>query len=162
MRDKAPQTSDETTASDRGEACPLPSSPEADESAAVRRMLAGTRIAVVGLSDDPRRASYGVAAYLRSAGKEIIPVNPNHDTVMGLRCYPRLEDVPGEIDVVDVFRRPEYCAEVVRSAVAVGAKGVWLQSGIVSDEAREIARRAAIDYVEDRCLKVDHMFRGGH
>jgi uncharacterized protein len=141
-----------------GEACPMPSTPEAAESAAVRRMLAGQRVAVVGLSDDPSRASFGVASYLRSAGKEIVPVNPNHATVMGLKCYARLEDVPGPIDVVDVFRRPEYCADVVRSAVAVGAKSVWLQSGIVSDEARAIARRAGIDYVEDRCMKVDHMF----
>ena len=144
-----------------GEACPMPSTPEAgSEAAAVRRMLAGKRIAVVGLSDDPSRASYGVAAYLRSVGKEIIPVNPNYATVMGIKSYPSLEAVPGPIDVVDVFRRPEHCAEVVRSAVAVKAKGVWLQSGIVSDEARQIARRAGIDYVEDRCLKVDHMFGG--
>jgi len=141
-----------------GEACPMPSTPEAAEAAAVRRMLAGQRIAVVGLSDDPSRASFGVASYLRSVGKEIVPVNPNLENVMGLKCYPRLEDVPGPIDVVDVFRRPEFCADVVRSAVAVGAKGVWLQSGIVSDEARAIARKAGIDYVEDRCMKVDHMF----
>lgn len=144
-----------------GEACPMPGAPEdRSDAAAVRRMLAGKRIAVVGLSDDPSRASYGVAAYLRSVGKEIIPVNPTYSTVMGLKSYPSLEAVPGPIDVVDVFRRPEHCADVVRSAVAVGAKGVWLQSGIVSDEARQIARRAGIDYVEDRCLKVDHMFGG--
>jgi uncharacterized protein len=142
------------------DACPLPTEPEERaEADAVRRMLVGRRIAVVGLSDDPTRASYGVAAYLRSAGKEIIPVNPNYPTVMGLKCYPSLEDVPGPIDVVDVFRRPEYCPDVVRSAVAVGAKGVWLQSGVVSDEAREIARRAGIDFVQDRCMKVDLMFR---
>jgi predicted CoA-binding protein len=142
------------------DACPLPTEPEERaEVDAVRRMLAGQRIAVVGLSDDPSRASYGVAAYLRSAGKEIIPVNPNYQTVMGLKCYPSLEDVPGPIDVVDVFRRPEYCPDVARSAVAVGAKGVWLQSGIVNDEAREIARRAGIDFVQDRCMKVDLMFR---
>jgi uncharacterized protein len=141
------------------DACPLPSGPEErSEAEAVRRMLAAKRIAVVGLSDDPNRASYGVAAFLRSAGKEIVPVNPNRQTVMGLTCYPSLEDVPGPIDVVDVFRRPEYCPDVVRSAVAVGAKGVWLQSGIVSDEAREIARRAGIDFVQDRCMKVDLMF----
>ena len=144
-----------------GEACPMPSTPEdRAEAGAVKRMLAGKRIAVVGLSDDPSRASYGVAAYLRSVGKEIIPVNPNYATVMGIKCYPTLEAVPGPIDVVDVFRRPEHCADVARSAVAVRAKGVWLQSGIVSDEARQIARRAGIDYVEDRCLKVDHMFGG--
>ena len=141
------------------DACPLPADPPRDEAAAVRRMLAAKRIAVVGLSDDPSRASYGVAAYLRSAGKEIIPVNPNCATVMGLKCYPSLEQVPGPVDLVDVFRRPEYCPDVVRSAVGIGAKGVWLQSGVVSDEAEEIARRAGIDFVQDRCLKVDHMYQ---
>ena len=144
------------------EACPLPGNPGAREADAVRRMLAGRRIAVVGLSDDPSRASHGVASYLASVGKEIIPVNPNYTTVMGRPCYPSLEAVPGPIDVVDVFRRPEFCADVVRSAVAVGAKGVWLQSGIVSEEARRIAREAGVDFVQDRCLKVDHMFGGGH
>jgi uncharacterized protein len=140
------------------DACPLPTGPKGTEADAVRRMLAGTRIAVVGLSDDPSRPSYDVASYLRSAGKEILPVNPNHRTVMGLTCYPSLGAVPGPIDVVDVFRRPEFCAEVVREAVEVGAKGVWLQSGIKSEEAREIARKAGIDFVQNRCLKVDHMF----
>jgi len=144
------------------DACPLPSRPDRSEAAAVRRMLAGKRIAVVGLSDDPSRPSYGVAAYLRSVGKEVIPVNPNYTTVMGLKCYPTLAAIPGgPVDVVDVFRRPEFCPDVVRDAVAAGAKGVWLQSGVSSDEAREIAGRAGIDYVEDRCLKVDHMFAGG-
>jgi predicted CoA-binding protein len=142
------------------EACPLRSRPGDRGADAVRRMLAGRRIAVVGLSDDPSRASHGVAAYLASVGKEIVPVNPNHATVMGLKCYPSLEDVRGPIDVVDVFRRPEYCANVVRSAVAVGAKGVWLQSGIVSPEAERLARDAGIDFVQDKCIKVEHMFNG--
>jgi predicted CoA-binding protein len=122
-------------------------------------MLAGRRIAVVGLSTDPYRPSHDVARYLERAGYEIIPVNPLHDEVMGHKCYPRLQDVPGPIDVVDVFRRAQFCADVARDAVEAGAKGLWLQSGIVSDEAREIARRAGLDYVEDRCLKVDHMMR---
>ena len=144
------------------DACPLPTGPKGSaEADAVRRMLAARRIAVVGLSDDPSRPSYDVASYLKSVGKEILPVNPNHKTVMGLPCYPSLAAVPGPIDVVDVFRRPEFCAEVVRDAVEVGAKGVWLQSGIRSAEARAIARQAGIDYVENRCLKVDHMFRDG-
>jgi predicted CoA-binding protein len=150
------QTPQETAMPD--EACPLPSRPGNTEADAVRRMLAAKRVAVVGLSDDPSRASHGVASYLASVGKEIIPVNPNHATVMGLKCYAALEDVPGPIDVVDVFRRPEFCADVVRSAVAVGAKGVWLQSGIVSEEARRVAREAGIDFVQNRCMKVDHMF----
>lgn len=138
------------------DACPLPTEPDDYEAAAVRRMLAGRRIAVVGLSDDPSRPSYDVAAYMKSAGKEIIPVNPNHREVLGQRCYPSLEEVPGPIDVVNVFRRPEHCPDVVHQAVKVGAKGVWLQSGIVSDEAERIALEAGIDFVQDRCLKVDH------
>ena len=149
--------------SDADEACPLPLNRQGagptGEAAAVRRMVDAKRIAVVGLSDDPSRPSYDVASYLKSAGKEILPVNPNHRTVMGLSCYPSLAAVPGPIDVVNVFRRAEFCAEVVRDAVEVGAKGVWLQSGITSDEARAIARQAGIDYVENRCLKVEHMFR---
>src|SRR4028119_1373973 len=94
------------------------------EADSVRRMLGAKRIAVVGLSDDQSRASYGVAAYLRSAGKEIVPVNPNCKTVMGLKCYPSLEAVPGPIDVVNVFRRPEFCADVAREAVDAGAEGI--------------------------------------
>jgi uncharacterized protein len=140
------------------EACPLPHRPGSTEADAVRRMLTGNRIAVVGLSDDPSRASHEVASYLASVGKEIIPVNPNHAPAMGLKCYAALEDVPGRIDVVDVFRRAEFCADVVRAAVAAGARGVWLQSGIVSEEARRIAREAGIDFVQNRCMKVDHMF----
>jgi hypothetical protein len=123
-------------------------------------MLGAKRIVVVGLSDDPSRASYGVAGYLRSVGKEVVPVNPNHQTVMGMTCYPSLRDVPGKIDLVDVFRRPEYCAGVVEDAIAVGAKGVWLQSGIVSAEAQRLAQAAGIDFVQDRCLMVEHMHQG--
>jgi predicted CoA-binding protein len=140
--------------------CPLPTSPSDSEDDAVRRMVNAKRIAIVGLSDDPSRPSYDVARYLKSVGKEIIPVNPTHSKVMGLTCYPSLSAVPGPIDVVDVFRRPEFCADVARDAIEVGAKGLWLQSGVTSDEARFIARKAGIDFVENRCLKVDHMFRG--
>jgi predicted CoA-binding protein len=143
------------------EACPLPAGHSASEAQAVRRMLEARRVAVVGLSDDPSRPSHDVAGYLRSVGKEIIPVNPSHTTVMGLTSYPSLAAVPGPIDVVNVFRRPEFCADVARDAVEVGAKGLWLQSGITSDEAREICRRAGIDFVQNRCLKVEHMFREG-
>jgi len=140
------------------DACPLPTQPPDDEAAVIRRMLAGKRIAVVGLSDDPHRPSHDVARYLQSVGKEVIPVNPNHQRVLGLKCYASLEAVPGPIDVVDVFRRPEFCAEVVRSAVAAGAKGVWLQTGIVNEEAERVAAEAGIDFVQDRCIKVEHMF----
>ncbi len=142
------------------EACPLPSNDQSADAEALRRMLDAKRIAIVGLSDDPSRPSYDVARYLRSVGKEILPVNPNHKMVMGLTCYPSLAAVPGPIDVVNVFRRPEHCADVVRDAVEAGAKGVWLQSGIRNDEAQCIAHKADISFVQDRCLKVEHMFRG--
>src|SRR3954447_7259231 len=112
-----------------GEACPLPTPHRADEHEAIERMLAADRIAVVGLSDDPSRPSFGVSQYMQSVGKQIIPINPKHDEVLGERCYAKLSDVPGAIDVVNVFRRPLACADVVREAIAIGAKGVWLQSG---------------------------------
>ena len=141
------------------QACRLPTTPDSNEEAMIRRMLAGRRIAVVGLSDDPYRPSHDVASYLASVGYEIIPVNPTHAEVMGRRSYASLAEVPGPIDVVDVFRRPEHCAEIVRQAVEVGAKGVWLQQGIVNAEAKRLALDAGIDFVQDRCLKIDHMRR---
>ena len=125
-------------------------------------MLRGGRIAIVGLSDDPSRPSYGVASYLKSTGKELFPVNPNHATALGLTCYPSLDALPQPIDVVNVFRRPEYCADVVRSAIAIGAKGVWLQSGIVNEEARQLAAEAGIDFVEDRCIMIEDRARSRH
>jgi predicted CoA-binding protein len=113
------------------------------------------RIAIVGLSGEPDRASYGVAAELLDHGYEVVPVNPTIDEVLGLRSYASLAEVPGDIDVVDVFRRPEHLEGVAREAAAVGAKALWLQSGLRSAEARHIADEAGMDYVEDRCLKVE-------
>ena len=122
----------------------------------VERILGYTkRIAVVGLSDDPYRASYGVAAALLRHGYEVVPVNPTMDEVLGLRSYPSLADVPGEIDLVDVFRRPEHLEGVAREAAAVGAKAIWLQLGLRSAEARRLAEEAGMDYVEDLCLKIE-------
>lgn len=143
------------------EACPMPTPPGPDEKAAMERMLAGKRIAVVGLSSDPSRPSYEVAGFLASIGLEIIPVNPGCEQVMGKKCYPSLHEVPGSIDVVDVFRRAEFCPQVVRDAIQAGARGVWLQSGIRSPEAKKLAKEAGMDYVEDRCLKVEHWTRRG-
>jgi len=142
------------------DSCRLPARGEEEDVGPLRRMLNARRIAVVGLSDDPSRPSFAIASYLLSAGKEVIPVNPNHTSVLGQKCYPSLESVPGPIDVVNVFRRPEFCGEVARSAAKVGAKGLWLQSGITSDEAREIAGRAGIDFVENRCIMVEMMHNG--
>lgn len=141
------------------DACPLPSSNRSNDPAAdaIARMLKGKRIAVVGLSDKRSRTAHRIAEFLRSAGREVVPVNPNYQQVMGVRCYPSVASVPGKVDVVDVFRRAQFCADVVRDAIEAGAGGVWLQSGIVNDEARWLAEEARIDYVEDRCLMVEIM-----
>ena len=113
------------------------------------------RIAVVGLSDDPYRASYGVAAALIEHGYDVVPVNPTVDEVLGQRSYPSLADVPGDIDLVDVFRRPEHLEAVAHEAASIGAKALWLQLGLHSAEARRIAEEAGMDYVEDLCLKIE-------
>jgi predicted CoA-binding protein len=112
-------------------------------------------IAVVGLSSNPGRDSHSVAEYLQRKGYRIIPVNPNETEVLGERAYPRLRDIPPEIpvDVVDVFRRAEYTPDVARDAVAIGAKVLWLQSGIVNDEACRIGSEAGLDVVMDMCIR---------
>lgn len=139
-----------------GEACPIPSQPSDNEERVIKLLLKANRIAVVGASDDPSRAGNYVPQYLMEHGKVILPVNPNHETVLGMKCYKSLAEVPGPVDVVDVFRRPEACADVTREAVAIGAKGVWLQSGIKNDEARQIAAEACIGFIEDRCMMAEH------
>ena len=83
----------------------------------------------------------------------------NYDQVLGRKCYASLADVPGEIDLVNVFRRPQFCADVTREAIAKGAKGVWLQAGIRNEEARKLAADAGVDFVQDRCIMVEHMAR---
>lgn len=138
------------------EACPIAQPVKADQAATIARVLQGRRVAVVGASDNPNRPAHYVPEYLIEHGYEVIPVNPTYERVFGLRCYAKLADVPGPIDLVNVFRRSEFCAEVAREAVAAGAKGIWLQAGITSAEARQIAQVAGIDYVEDRCLMVEH------
>jgi predicted CoA-binding protein len=116
-------------------------------------------IAVVGLSSNPMRPSHGVAEYLQSAGYRIIPVNPNETEVLGEKSYPRLEDVPERIDVVDIFRRAEFVPQVVESAICVGAKVVWMQLGIENGEAAEQARTAGLAVVEDACILIEHKKR---
>ena len=94
--------------------------------------------------------------YLQRAGYRCIPVNPNADEVLGERCYPSLADVPESVDLVDVFRRAEYCAGVAREAAATGAPALWLQLGLRSAEARDVAEEAGMEYVEDACTAVVH------
>ena len=116
-------------------------------------------IAIVGLSSNPARPSFGVAAYLQGAGYRIIPVNPNETTVLGQKAYARLEDIPEQIDVVDVFRRSEYVPPVADSAIAIKAIVLWLQLGIINEPAAEKARAAGLFVVEDACLLVEHKKR---
>jgi predicted CoA-binding protein len=146
----------ETGGTMKDASCPLPGSTDVSESAQIDRMLQAERIAIVGLSDDPSKASYAIGQYLLSVGKTVIPVNPNCETVFDLPCYKTLTDVPGKVDLVNVFRRPEFCAGVARQAGAIGAKGLWLQAGIYNAEAKEIARKAGLDYTEGRCIMVEH------
>lgn len=117
-------------------------------------------IAVVGLSSDPATPSNDVSAYMQAQGYRIIPINPNESEVLGEKAYPDLASVPDPVEFVDVFRRAEACAQVARDAAAAGAKAIWLQLGIRSDEARRIAEAAGMTYVEDRCVLVEHR-RGG-
>jgi uncharacterized protein len=113
-------------------------------------------IAVVGLSGDEMRPSHGVAAYLQGAGYRIIPVNPNETEVLGEKAYARLEDVPEKVDIVDVFRRSVFAKGVVESAIRIGARAVWMQEGVVDEEAAKIGRDAGLEVVMDRCILKDH------
>jgi len=127
----------------------------------IDRILERTkRIAVVGLSDQPGRTSNQVAKVLLDAGFEIVPVNPNVEEVFGITAVPSLDQVTGQVDLVNVFRRTEHLAEVAREAAAIAAPALWNQQGLVSDEARRVAEEAGMDYVEDRCLKVEVARRG--
>jgi hypothetical protein len=122
----------------------------------LRALLGEARtIAVVGLSSKPGRPSLGVARYLQDHGYRIVPVNPRETEVLGERAYPSLRDIPGEvaIDVVDVFRRSEETPEVARDAVAIGAKVLWLQEGIVNEEAYRIADGAGLDVIMGVCIR---------
>ena len=121
-------------------------------------ILAGARtIAVVGASPKPHRPSHGVMRYLLEQGYDVIPVRPaGCDAVLGIPCARTLAEVERPIDLVDVFRRPDACPDVARDAVATGAAALWLQLGIVSEEARRIAEEAGLDYVENQCTKIVH------
>lgn len=116
-------------------------------------------IAVVGLSSNPARPSYGVTEYMQSVGYKIIPVNPNETEVLGEKSYARLEDVPEKVEIVDVFRRPEDVPPVVESAIRVGARVVWMQQGIENAEAAQRARVAGLIVIEDACILVEHRTR---
>jgi hypothetical protein len=116
----------------------------------------GRTIAVVGLSAKRYRPSYGVAEYLQRAGYRVIPVNPHETEILGEKCYPDIESVPEPIDIVDIFRRSEFVPEIVEAAIRKGAKAVWMQEGVVHEEAARRAREAGLEVVMDRCILKDH------
>lgn len=116
-------------------------------------------IAVVGLSDSPLRPSHGVAAYLQTQGYRIIPVNPQIQGSLGEKAYPSLLDVPEKIDIVDIFRRPEFVEEVVDQAIQLKIPTVWMQEEIIHEKAAQKARQAGIFVVMDRCILLEHRAR---
>jgi predicted CoA-binding protein len=122
-------------------------------------------IAVVGLSQSPMRASYGVSAYMQSVGYKIVPVNPQIAEALGEKAYPSLLEIPPDvarkIDLVDVFRRPEYVDEIVEQAIQLKIPAIWLQEGVINERAAEKARNAGMFVVMDRCVLKEHRARFG-
>jgi predicted CoA-binding protein len=118
-------------------------------------------IAVVGLSDDPMRVSHGVSAYMQSQGYRIIPVNPHIKTSLGEKAYGSLLDVPEKIDIVNIFRRPEFVEEVVDQAIQLKVPAIWMQEDVIHEKAAEKARKAGIFVVMDRCILQEHRARVG-
>jgi uncharacterized protein len=119
-------------------------------------LVSAKTIASVGLSSNQEKESYWIVSYLKDQGYRIIPVNPTADEILGEKAYPDLESVPEKIDVVQVFRKPEDVPPVVDSAIKVGAKAVWMQEGIVHEEAAQKARQAGLQVVMDACMRVTH------
>ncbi|MCE2913107.1 MAG: CoA-binding protein [Rubrivivax sp.] len=137
----------------------------ADEISTLRRILKGCRtIAVVGLSAEWHRPSYFAAKYMQGKGYRVVPVNPRYPEVLGETSYPRLEDIPFPIDLVDVFRKEADMVPIAHSAIAVGARVFWQQLGLKNAEADALVRAAGLESVTDRCVKIEHarLFGGLH
>jgi uncharacterized protein len=129
-----------------------------NEPAIIKRILEECKtIAVVGLSSNPYRPSYGVASYMQKHGYRIIPVNPGETEVLGERAFPTLADVPEKIDLVDIFRRSEEAGDHVDEAIRLGVQAVWLQEGVIDEAAAERARTAGLMVAMDRCILKEHM-----
>ena len=127
------------------------------------RILRETRtIAMVGLSSNPFRPSHFAAIYMLSEGYNVIPVNPREQEILGRRCYPSLRDIPERVDLVDIFREPSAVPPIVEEAIAIGAKVVWMQLGVINETAARRAREAGLEVVMDACVKIEHArFFGG-
>ena len=126
----------------------------------IGELLKRTRtIAVVGLSSDPMRPSFGVSQYMKSRGYRIIPVNPNESTVLGEKSYRSLSEIQEKIDLVDVFRRPEFVPEIVDEAIRLKVPSIWLQEGVIHPAAAKKAQDAGLTVVMDRCILKEHRAR---
>jgi len=152
---------DGAEANPRGDALKRAPTTDATTDAILELLKKYKSIAVVGLSSNPMRPSFGVTEYMQEAGYRIIPVNPNETEVLGEKSYARLEDVPEKIEIVNVFRRAEEVPAVVESAIRIGAKVVWMQSGVENESAAERARAAGMVVIEDACILVEHRRRAG-
>jgi uncharacterized protein len=129
---------------------------------AISELLSRVRtIAVVGLSGSPMRPSHGVSAYMQAQGYKVIPVNPHVIESLGEKSYPSLFDVPVKIDLVDVFRRPEFVDEIVEQVIQMKIPAIWLQEDVINERAAERARKAGIFVVMDRCILKEHRARFG-
>ena len=123
----------------------------------LRRILKNSRvIAVVGLSANWYRPSYFAAKYMLDHGYRVIPVNPSYQEVLGQKCYPSLRDIPEKVDIVDCFRKSEEIVPLAEDAIAIGAKVLWMQIGVINEAAAERARQTGLEVVMDRCVKIEH------
>ncbi len=123
------------------------------DEASITKVLAESKtIAVVGLSHKRHRASYGVSETLIESGYRIFPVNPNETEVLGEKCYARLEDIPEKVDIIDIFRRSEFVAQIVDAAIRIGARAIWMQEGVEDELSAERARRAGLFVIMDNCI----------
>ncbi len=150
------------TDADMGVICPLPDISRADlaryqDVRVIREILHTARtIAIVGLSPDPLRPSNFVGYYLQRHGYKVVPVNPKETEILGEKSYPSLSAIPFPVDVVDVFRRSDAVPGIAREAAQIGAKALWLQFGVISQEGADIAEQGGLQVVVDRCMKVEH------
>ena len=138
--------------------------PRASSSQRLRILNENNVIAMVGLSADPMRPSHFAAIYMQAEGYTIIPVNPRYagQKILGQEVYASLADIPVPVEIVDVFRKPEDCPQIAREAVAIGARVLWLQLGIENDESGQIALENGLEFVQNRCVKIEHArFMGG-
>lgn len=136
--------------------------PTLADSDPIRDLLSRAKtIAVVGLSDSPLRPSHGVSAYMQARGYKIIPVNPRISEALGEKSYPSLREVPEKIDIVNVFRRPEFVEEVVDQAIQLKIPAVWMQEEVINERAAEKARKAGMFVIMDRCILKEHKARFG-